>query len=40
MSGLLDTPHIFIGLYRIYRHHGHGRRASLKQAWQRITHRL
>ncbi len=37
---MTDTPRIFLGLYRLYRHHGHGRRASLKQAWQRITHRL
>ena len=35
-----DTPLIFLGLYRLYRANSHGRRASLKQAWQRITHRL
>jgi hypothetical protein len=35
-----DTPLIFLGLYRLYRHSGHSRRASLRQAWQRITHRL
>lgn len=34
-----DTPLIFLGLYRIYRAKS-GRRASLKQAWERITHRL
>lgn len=35
-----DTPLIFLGLYRIYRYDGRSRRASLKEAWQRITHRL
>jgi hypothetical protein len=35
-----DTPLIFIGLYRLYRHGGSSRRASIKEAWQRITHRL
>lgn len=35
-----DTPLIFLGLYRLYRHSGHGRRASLRQAWRCITHRL
>ena len=37
---MTDTPRIFLGLYRLYRHSGHSRRASLQQAWQRITHRL
>lgn len=35
-----DTLPIFLGLYRLYRANSHGRRASLKWAWQRITHRL
>lgn len=35
-----DTPPIFLGLYRLYRANNHGRRSNLKQAWERITHRL
>ncbi len=35
-----DAPLIFLGLYRIYRHDGRSRRASIKEAWRRITHRL
>ena len=36
----LDTPRVFIGLYRIYRSYGHRRRASLALAWKTFRHRL
>jgi hypothetical protein len=36
----LDTPRIFIRLYHLFRAHGHGRRSSLKQAWDYFRHRL
>ena len=35
-----DTPLIFLRLYRLYRRHRLSRRASLRQAWRYITHRL
>ncbi len=35
-----DAPLIFLGLYRLYRANNHSRRYSLRQAWERITHRL
>ena len=36
----LDTPRVFIGLYRLFRRRNLSRRASLRQAWRYITHRL
>lgn len=35
-----DAPPIFLGLCRLYRANNHGRRSSLKQAGERITHRI